>query len=134
MSKSNHGDPASSLLEVLDPEQNNKFMDHYLDEEYDLSKVMFITTANYLDQIPTELQDRLEVVELSSYTEFEKVAIAKTHLISKELKEHGLSEEEVTFTDAALLKIVRNYTKEAGVRDLERVIASILRKIVMDGC
>ncbi|MDD7102994.1 MAG: magnesium chelatase domain-containing protein, partial [Firmicutes bacterium] len=116
----------------LDPEQNNKFMDHYLDEEYDLSKVMFITTANYLDQIPTELQDRLEVVELSSYTEFEKVAIAKTHLISKELKEHGLSEEEVTFTDAALLKIVRNYTKEAGVRDLERVIASILRKIVMD--
>lgn len=132
MSKSNHGDPASSLLEVLDPEQNNKFMDHYLDEEYDLSKVMFITTANYLDQIPTELQDRLEVVELSSYTEFEKVAIAKTHLISKELKEHGISEEEVTFTDAALLKIVRNYTKEAGVRDLERVIASILRKIVMD--
>lgn len=132
MSKSNRGDPASSLLEVLDPEQNHQFMDHYLDEEYDLSKVMFITTANYLEQIPTELQDRLEIVELSSYTEFEKVAIAQTHLIPRQLEEHGLKEEDVTFTDEALLKIVRNYTKEAGVRDLERVIASILRKIVMD--
>lgn len=132
MSKSNRGDPASSLLEVLDPEQNHQFMDHYLDEEYDLSKVMFITTANYLEQIPTELQDRLEIVELSSYTEFEKVAIAQTHLIPRQLQEHGLKTEDVTFTDDALLKIVRNYTKEAGVRDLERVIASILRKIVMD--
>lgn len=132
LSKSNKGDPASSLLEVLDPEQNDKFMDHYLDEEYDLSKVMFITTANYLDQIPTELQDRLEVVELSSYTEYEKLDIARTHLIPKELKEHGLTSKNITFSNESLLKIIRDYTKEAGVRDLERTIANILRKVVMN--
>lgn len=126
------GDPASSLLEVLDPEQNKNFTDHYIEEEYDLSSVMFITTANYLEQIPEALRDRLEIVELSSYTEYEKQDIALNHLIPKELEEHGLTSEDVTFTDVVILNIIRNYTKEAGVRELERLIATILRKIVKE--
>lgn len=130
MRKDIKGDPASSLLEVLDPEQNSKFSDHYIEEDFDLSKVMFIATANYIEQIPFELQDRLEIIELSSYTEYEKLDIAKNHIIPKELKEHGLTEIEVKFSDEAILTIIRNYTKEAGVRTLERLIASILRKIV----
>ncbi len=130
MTKDLKGDPASSLLEVLDPEQNAKFSDHYIEEEFDLSKVIFIATANYIDQIPFELQDRLEIIELSSYTEYEKLDIAKNHIIPKELREHGLTEIEVKFGDEALLTVIRNYTKEAGVRNLERLIASILRKIV----
>ncbi len=130
MRKDLKGDPASSLLEVLDPEQNARFSDHYIEEEFDLSKVMFIATANYIEQIPLELQDRLEIIELSSYTEYEKLDIAKNHIIPKELKEHGLTEIEVTLQDEAILTIIRNYTKEAGVRSLERIIASILRKIV----
>lgn len=130
MRKDIKGDPASSLLEVLDPEQNSKFSDHYIEEDFDLSKVMFIATANYIEQIPFELQDRLEIIELSSYTEYEKLDIAKNHIIPKELKEHGLTEIEVKFSDDAILTIIRNYTKEAGVRTLERLIASILRKIV----
>ena len=130
MRKDIKGDPASSLLEVLDPEQNSKFSDHYIEEEYDLSKVMFIATANYIDQIPLELRDRLEIIELSSYTEYEKLDIAKNHLIPKELTEHGLTELEVSFTDGVILSLIRNYTKEAGVRDLDRLIASILRKVV----
>lgn len=124
------GDPASSLLEVLDPEQNNKFSDHYIEEDYDLSQVMFILTANYIEQIPYELQDRLEIIEVPSYTEQEKQSIAKDHLIPKQLHEHGLTEIEVQFTDDAIIKIINNYTKEAGVRELERLIATILRKIV----
>ena len=130
MTKDIKGDPASSLLEVLDPEQNSKFSDHYIEEEFDLSKVMFIATANYIEQIPYELKDRLEIIELSSYTEYEKLDIAKNYLIPRELEEHGLTELEVQFSDDAILKIIRNYTKEAGVRELERIIASVLRKVV----
>ena len=132
MTKDIHGDPASSLLEVLDPEQNKAFADHYVEEEFDLSKVMFITTANYFDQIPNELRDRLEIIELSSYTEYEKLDIAKNYLIPKELEEHGLSSQEVEFSREVLLTIIRNYTKEAGVRELARNIATVLRKIVTD--
>lgn len=130
MTKDIKGDPASSLLEVLDPEQNAKFSDHYIEEEFDLSKVMFIATANYIEQIPYELRDRLELIELSSYTEYEKLDIAKNYLIPRQLEEHGLTELQVSFEDDAILTIIRNYTKEAGVRELERLIASLLRKIV----
>lgn len=132
MTKDIKGDPASSLLEVLDPEQNKTFVDHYIEEEFDLSNVMFITTANYLEQIPEALRDRLEIVELSSYTEYEKQDIAKNHLIPKQLQEHGLSKEEVLFDEKVILTLIRNYTKEAGVRELERMIATILRKIVKE--
>ncbi len=132
MTKDIKGDPASSLLEVLDKEQNKAFTDHYLEEEFDLSHVMFIATANYLEQIPNELRDRLEIIELSSYTEYEKFDIAKNYLLKKLLQEHGLNEKEVSISDDAIFTIIRNYTKEAGVRDLEREIATILRKIVKD--
>ena len=124
------GDPASSLLEVLDPEQNNKFSDHYIEEDFDLSKVMFVLTANYIEQIPYELQDRLEIIELPSYTEIEKISIARDYLIPRELNEHGLTEIEVQFTEEAIIKMINNYTKEAGVRELQRIIQSVLRKIV----
>ena len=130
MTKDIKGDPASSLLEVLDPEQNNKFSDHYIEEEFDLSKVLFIATANYIEQIPYELKDRLEIINISSYTEYEKLDIAKNHLIPKELEEHGLTSLQVQITDEAIMTMIRNYTKEAGVRELERVIATLLRKIV----
>ena len=130
MTKDIKGDPASSLLEVLDPEQNAKFSDHYIEEEFDLSKVMFIATANYVEQIPYELRDRLEIINISSYTEYEKLDIAKQHLVPKELEEHGLTPLEVQISDDALMVLIRNYTKEAGVRELERVIASLFRKIV----
>ncbi len=130
MTKDIKGDPASSLLEVLDPEQNSFFSDHYIEEAFDLSKVLFITTANYIDQIPYELVDRLEIIELSSYTEYEKVDIAKNHLVPKLLEEHGLTSLQVNIKDEVLLLLVRHYTKEAGVRELERVLASLLRKIV----
>lgn len=130
MTKDIHGDPASSLLEVLDPEQNKNFVDHYLEEDFDLSMVMFITTANYYDQIPNELRDRLEIIELSSYTEYEKLDICKNYLIPKQLKEHGL--DNIKFSDEVILNIIRNYTKEAGVRDLDRNIATVLRKIVTE--
>lgn len=130
MRKDIKGDPASSLLEVLDPEQNSKFSDHYIEEDFDLSKVMFIATANYIDQIPMELKDRLEIIEVSSYTEYEKLDIVRDYILPKELEEHGLTELQISFNDKALLTIIRNYTKEAGVRELERIIASILRKVV----
>lgn len=130
MTKDIKGDPASSLLEVLDKEQNKYFVDHYIEEEFDLSNVMFIATANYLSQIPEELRDRLEIIELSSYTEFEKLDIAKKHLIINQSKEHGLKEGQVTFDDNAILTLIRNYTKESGVRELDRLIATIMRKIV----
>ena len=129
MTKDIKGDPASSLLEVLDPEQNKYFVDSYVEEEFDLSKVMFILTANYLYQIPEALRDRLEIIELSGYTEYEKLDIAKKHLVKKQILEHGLSNKNVSISDNAILSIIRNYTKEAGVRDLEREIAKILRKI-----
>ena len=130
MTKDIKGDPASSLLEVLDPEQNSKFSDHYIEEEFDLSKVMFIATANYVEQIPYELRDRLEIINISSYTEYEKLDIAKTHLIPKELEEHGLTSLQVQIEDEAIMTLIRNYTKEAGVRELDRIIASLFRKIV----
>lgn len=130
MTKDIKGDPASSLLEVLDPEQNSKFSDHYIEEEFDLSKVLFIATANYIDQIPYELRDRLEIIELSSYTEYEKLDIAKDHLIPRALEEHGLTSLQVQIDDDAVMAMIRYYTKEAGVRELDRVIASLFRKIV----
>ncbi len=130
MTKDIKGDPASSLLEVLDKEQNSSFTDHYIEEEFDLSNVMFIATANYLSQIPDELRDRLEIIEFSSYTEFEKLDIAKKHLIPNQLKEHGLKDKELSFTDEAVLVLIRNYTKESGVRELDRLIATIMRKVV----
>ena len=130
MTKDIKGDPASSLLEVLDPEQNNKFSDHYIEEDFDLSKVLFIATANYIEQIPYELRDRLEIINVSSYTEYEKLDIAKRHLVPKELDEHGLTPLQVQITDEALMLIIRNYTKEAGVRELQRVLATLFRKIV----
>lgn len=129
MTKDIKGDPASSLLEVLDPEQNKYFVDSYVEEEFDLSNVMFILTANYLYQIPEALRDRLEIIELSGYTEYEKLDIAKKHIVKKQIIEHGLSNKNVSISDNAILSIIRNYTKEAGVRDLEREIAKILRKI-----
>ena len=132
MTKDFKGDPASCLLEVLDPEQNKYFSDNYIEEEYDLSEVMFIATANYEEDIPEALRDRLEIVYLSGYTEFEKLDIAKKHLIGKICKEHGISKSKVYFSDDIILHIIRGYTKEAGVRELERQLSTIIRKIVTE--
>lgn len=125
------GDPASAMLEVLDPEQNEYFSDHYIEESYDLSKVLFIATANYLENIPNALRDRLEIIELSSYTELEKVEIAKRHLVPKQLKENGLKESQLKIDDDMISFLIRYYTRESGVRQLERVIATVCRKSVL---
>ncbi|MBK8383016.1 MAG: endopeptidase La [Ignavibacteria bacterium] len=128
MSSDFRGDPSSAMLEVLDPEQNATFNDHYLDVDYDLSGVLFITTANVYYNIPLPLLDRMEIIEMSSYLDFEKVQIAKRHIIPKEILEHGLTTDMISFPDEVLLKIIQEYTREAGVRSLEREISSIIRK------
>ena len=132
MSMDFRGDPSSALLEVLDPEQNQAFNDHYLDLDYDLSKVMFITTANTLDGIPRPLQDRMEIIRIAGYTELEKLNIAKKYLVVKQRDANGLSEDNILLSDKAILGLIRHYTKEAGVRNLEREIASICRKVAVD--
>jgi len=126
------GDPAAALLEVLDPEQNNTFSDHYLDVPYDLSKVLFIATANQLDTIPAPLRDRMEIIEVPGYTFEEKLAIARQHLVPKQLREHGISSDHVEIPDATLLKLAMSYTREAGVRNLEREVAGVCRSIAVD--
>ena len=132
MSTDFRGDPSSALLEVLDPEQNTSFNDHYLDVDYDLSKVMFITTANSLERIPRPLQDRMEIIRIPGYTDLEKLNIAKRYLIEKQRESNGLSAENLQITDSAVLSLVHGYTREAGVRSLERELASLCRKTAVD--
>ena len=126
------GDPASAMLEVLDPEQNKNFSDHYLEESYDLSQVLFITTANYLENIPAPLRDRMEIVELSSYTEYEKFQIARKHLFEKQLEAHGLTSEQLEIDNEVIYHIIQHYTREAGVRELDRHIGALVRKSIKD--
>src|SRR6202012_2160594 len=125
------GDPTSALLEVLDPEQNHAFNDHYLEVDYDLSDVMFVCTANTL-RMPQPLLDRMEIIRLSGYTEDEKIEISQRHLLPKAAKEHGLKDSEFSISEDALRDIVRYYTREAGVRNMEREVASLARKSVKD--
>ncbi|MFA5421274.1 MAG: endopeptidase La [Bacilli bacterium] len=132
LSTSYKGDPASALLEVLDPEQNFAFNDNFVEEPYDLSNVLFIATANYLENVPAPLRDRLELIEVNSYTELEKIQIAKHFLLKKQMKANGIDDKNINFTDDAFQYIIQYYTREAGVRELERKIASIIRKIVVD--
>ncbi len=132
LSTSYKGDPASALLEVLDPEQNFAFNDNYVEEPYDLSNVLFIATANYLENIPAPLRDRLELIEVNSYTELEKIQIAKHFLLKKQMKANGIEDKNIKFTDEAFQYVIQYYTREAGVRELERKIAAVIRKIVVE--
>ncbi len=132
MSMDFRGDPSAALLEVLDPEQNFAFNDHYLDLDYDLSEVFFITTANTLHSIPPPLRDRMEIIQLAGYTEFDKLNIARNFLIKKQSKANGISADNIAFSDEILLYIIRHYTKEAGVRNLEREIGSVCRKVAKE--
>ena len=125
------GDPASAMLEVLDPEQNSLFSDHYLEETYDLSNVLFIATANYLEDIPAALRDRLEIINISSYTELEKAAIARRHLLPKQLKMNGLKPSQLKIDDEMILYLIKFYTRESGVRQLERLLGTLSRKAVL---
>jgi ATP-dependent Lon protease len=125
------GDPSSALLEVLDPEQNHTFADHYLEIPYDLSKVVFVATANVGDTIPAPLRDRMEIIEIPGYTRAEKLSIARRHLVPKQLREHGMTAEQIDVTDEALETVIDRYTREAGVRSLERQIAAIVRAVVV---
>jgi ATP-dependent Lon protease len=132
MSMDFRGDPSAALLEVLDPEQNHTFVDHYLDTDYDLSRVMFICTANVLSEIPRPLQDRMEVIQLPGYIESEKLEIARRHLIDKVREANGLTEDQIEFTDAAILEVIRHFTRESGVRSLERELAAVARKVARE--
>ena len=132
MSSDYKGDPTSAMLEVLDPEQNHTFSDNYVEEPYDLSQVLFIATANYLENIPAPLRDRMEIVELSSYTKFEKFQIAKEHLISKQIEVHGINDNQFKIDDEAIYHIIEHFTREAGVRELNRFIGSLIRKAIKE--
>ncbi|MEG2005746.1 MAG: S16 family serine protease, partial [Bilophila sp.] len=129
MGQSYQGDPASALLETLDPEQNVEFLDHYLDLRMDLSKVLFICTANHLENIPGALRDRLEIISLPGYTQQEKLAIGHKYILPKQKKENGLKDDDLTLPDAAMNRIIREYTREAGLRNLEREVGSVCRKV-----
>src|SRR5438552_6079394 len=129
MTSDMRGDPSAAMLEVLDPEQNNSFVDHYLDVPYDLSKVMFIATANVVHTIPAPLKDRMEIISLSGYTHLEKLAIGRQFLVPKQRTEQGLEEAKLTFDDTALEELIDSYTREAGVRNLECVVGWVLRKV-----